>query len=317
MTISCDLKKRILIAHKFKKHKGYSVKHILDMYKISNGSLYNWISKQGSLFTKTIRRTKITAPIKCYIRAYVIRNVNFNRYKLIKLIKKNYNVLISVSSIYNILKQMNVTKKKIYKRNKFSSVQKFKRAINEFKNKIANIDINNIISIDETSIDTHICHNYGWSKKGAIIVKTNTKQRIRYTVICAITNKNILHTQIIKGSCNGEQFKNFIIDVINKLSKKRKHYFLLDNAKIHHYTKLKEFINGKTFTEFIYNVPYMPEFNPIEFVFNEVKHTLKKNNITNLNILKNINKAFKNVNKYNLLKYYKNSLVTNLNKCDI
>jgi hypothetical protein len=59
-----------------------------------------------------------------------------------------------------------------------------------------------IISIDETSIDTHLQQNHGWSKSGdKIIIETNHK-KIRYTVISAIGFNKVIHYKIINNSCN-------------------------------------------------------------------------------------------------------------------
>ncbi|AYV83338.1 MAG: hypothetical protein Hyperionvirus6_19 [Hyperionvirus sp.] len=42
----------------------------------------------------------------------------------------------------------------------------------------------------------------------------------------------------------------------------------MDNARIHHYTKLKEYLgNNDMQDKIIYNVPYHPEYNPIEYIF--------------------------------------------------
>ena len=66
--------------------------------------------------------------------------------------------------------------------------------------------MDNIISLDESSIDSHILDNYGWSNKGKQIIKTITEPRKRYTIITAISCKKIIHNKTIKGSANGEKF---------------------------------------------------------------------------------------------------------------
>ena len=66
-------------------------------------------SKGNSKRTK--RNYKITRPIEKYICGYVLRKVNFNCNKLIYLINKKYDISISKSSIYKILKKI-ISKKK-------------------------------------------------------------------------------------------------------------------------------------------------------------------------------------------------------------
>ena len=59
----------------------------------------------------------------------------------------------------------------------------------------------------------------------------------------------------------------------------------------------------------VYNVPYCPQFNPIEYVFNECKQKIKRCNLTNKNIIAKIKNSFK-IKKSNLQKYFKKSLET-------
>jgi uridine kinase len=58
----------------------------------------------------------------------------------------------------------------------------------------------------------------------------------------------------------------------------------------------------------IYNVPYSPEFNPIEKVFSQVKNYLKKVPYTNKTINRYITKAFNSIKSDDLEKFYKKSL---------
>ena len=116
--------------------------------------------------------------MKFYIRAYVIRRVNFNYKKLISLIKKRYNVLISKSLLYKCIKSMNISKKKIRKRFVYTKQNIHDLQIINFKKAIENTELSNIISIDETSVDTHISNDYGWSLKGKRIIKINKNKGI-------------------------------------------------------------------------------------------------------------------------------------------
>ena len=130
----------------------------------------------------------------------------------------------------------------------------------------------NIISLDETSIDSHIFNNYGWSKskpwfwqpelglsptgkKGTKIENIVRHSKVRYSLILAINCKKIIHKKIIKGSANGEIFLKFIKDLVKKLHTQTNNYILLDNARIHHFKKIKEFIDTESKIKLIYNIP--------------------------------------------------------------
>lgn len=283
---------------------------IRKVFNVSNGSMYNWKSKlaNGTLNNCKTRVSKITPNIKCYIRQYVISRKNFNYRNLITMIKKKYNVIIGKSSIYNILNKFKIKKKKIYVKTCSADKDKRKQLIHEFKNKLKSISVDDIISMDECSIDSHINHNYGWALKGKKLKVYIKHNRIRYTVLCAVSNTKVIHVEIISGSANAIIFKDFMKKVFSKLSRRKKSYILLDNARIHHAKIFKEYMQTIKSKELIYNVPYSPESNPIEKVFGETKKYLRDTKVTNINLKNEINKAFGKIPKKNLISYFNKSM---------
>jgi hypothetical protein len=107
--------------------------------------------------------SKITCSIKHVIKQYVIKRKFFKLNLLQQHIKNKFNVLISNSSIYNILKNSNITYKKI---SKHISKPKQSQKIKKFLHNIKSYDPAKIISIDESSFDVFIYPSYGWSAKG-------------------------------------------------------------------------------------------------------------------------------------------------------
>ncbi len=98
--------------------RDYSINELSIRYNISKGSLYNWKHKNDNGITldkkSYTKKSKYTAEIKCFIRAYVLKYKSFKCINLISLIKRHYNIDTSKSSIYRILEKMNIT----YKKNK-------------------------------------------------------------------------------------------------------------------------------------------------------------------------------------------------------
>ena len=275
----------------------------------------------NDLKPKRIRKIKITIQIKQFIKNYVISKKIFSFKKLLLCIKKEYNVIISKSSIYNILKEQNITRKRVQRKIIIKNKEKHQKNITEFKNMIKTIDKTKIISIDESSVDLHMTSYYGWSEKGNKIVFEKRILKNRHTMISEINNKKVIHNVMIKGSANAIIFLNFIKNIISKIDLSDKVYLLMDNARIHHYKKLKEMINENPKVEIIYNVPYMPEFNPIEHVFSlkvqtdslceqsKIKNYIrKKENNTIAELKKNIENAIKIITEKDLNNYFKHSL---------
>ena len=181
------------------------VSDLLEIFKISRGSLYNWINQYNNnelsekkTYTK---RSKFT-DIKNYICNYVTKRKNFDYHRLIFEIKRKYKINISKSSLYNILKENKITRKRVNIRMNICNPKKFNNMKKTFRRKIKRTGINKVISIDESSFDTHIHNNYGWSKKGEDIKIIKKNKRIRYSVISGVSNDKVILTKIIKGSIN-------------------------------------------------------------------------------------------------------------------
>lgn len=309
---------KITVVEYYTKFKNVSINDIIKIFNISSSSLFNWIKlynnnelhAEKKQYTK---KSKITPIVKSYIKSYVIKKVNFDYKKLISMIKRKFKISISKSSIYNILSELSITHKKIKNKPIIKNKKLHNKDKKQFIKKINNININDIISIDETSFDTKISADYGWFYKGKqLIRKTYIKQIIRYTLICAISSKRIIHSKLIKGSSNGLDFKNFIEELIMILSNNAntKYHLLMDNARIHHSKIVKNYIVSKNYNT-LYNVPYSPEYNPIEQLFSKLKGYVKKYNTNHIKdkLIKNITKGLKTIKVRDLKGYYKNSLI--------
>jgi hypothetical protein len=222
------------------------------------------------------------------------------------------NKEISKSSICNILKKLNISHKKINNNIVCKDIDKI---INERKIFATNfnMNINDIIYIDESSFCINQTKNYGYSKKGEKINKLTRHKhnKLRYTLLAAISNKNIVNYEIINESVN----KNIYLDFIKKNKEIFKNKVIIqDNARIHHSIIVKNYASKENII-MKYNPPYTPEFNPIEFMFNKCKIEFKKLNHTNLieDIIESINKITendckqffnhteKNINKYKFI----------------
>lgn len=304
MTIHYDMKMRAL---KCMQINDFNKSEIAKCYLVSRKSLYNW--EKGVHINKvTTRKKKLTPAIKCYIRTYVISRISFQYKLLIKNIQRKYNVKIGKTLLYDTLKSMNIVRKKVNQKTVFMTQRRKRKLVTALKKTVKKISLNDIISLDESSIDTHIDNPYGWGVKGTKITIIKKQQKVRYTVTCAVKMNGEMETQIIKGSANANTFLTFIKNIVSKLPTNKITYILLDNARIHHAKILKTYLSGITNVKFIYNVPYCPEYNPIEKVFSEVKAIIRKKYITNSNITKIITKSFSKVKKRNIKQYFKKSL---------
>lgn len=301
--------KQIVISYYLKIKKIVKIKSIVTIFNISKSSLYNWLKEYnlGILFEKKsyTKKSKYTDEIRNYIKKYVISHKIFNYKKLISLLKRKFNIEVSKSSLYGILKDLKITCKRMKKKMIYGNKSKLKERRKEFQNKIKNTDLDNIICIDETSVDTRMMPIYGWSLKGNKLTNEVNAYKTRYTIICAISNKKVIYYEIVKKSVNKTIFRNFIEKLFDKGINNMK--IVLDNACIHHSKLVKEYVNNTT-NEFIYNAPYTPEYNPIEILFGKLKSNIRKSiNNSYKKLYKIIKSTFKNIKKTELNNYYRHS----------
>ncbi|AYV77371.1 MAG: HTH and integrase core domain protein [Dasosvirus sp.] len=263
--------------------KKVPIKELLLMFGISRGSLYNWIKlhKTNELDEKKKynKESKYTNYVRDYVCKYVINRVNFDYKRIIKLTEKKYGIKCSKSSVYVILKENNISRKRIKVKANYNDKIAMKTKIKKMGKEIKKIGKENVVSIDESSFDTHINSHYGWSKKGKRIVLVKKEKRIQYSIISAVTMEKVINMKIVKGSINSEIFIEFIKDTVAKIEGNK--ILLMDNARIHHSKKFKEYtetIENKV----LYNIPYCSELNPIEMVFSKVKHVVRKRDNTKI-----------------------------------
>jgi transposase len=103
-----------------KKLNKFLIKHILYIFNISNGTLYNIINEFRKGLHLIIKKnnkkyTKSCLPlfIQKYICIYVKKNKQFNINYLLRNIRRNYNITTSKSTIYRIIKSYGMTYKKV------------------------------------------------------------------------------------------------------------------------------------------------------------------------------------------------------------
>lgn len=114
--------------------------------------------------------------------------------------------------------------------------------------------------------------------------------------------------RLIMGSVNSKIFTNFVTDsVLPNIGPETK--ILLDNARIHSSEYFRETmkVNGITEDRIVYNVPYSPKYNPIEYSFNTQKKLAKEANITSLPQLVQFLESYDSITKNSYENYFKKS----------
>ena len=136
----------------------------------------------------------------------------------------------------------------------------------------------------------------------------------KYNCLCAIKYGKIIGIKIYEetGGINKEKFISFIEEFIE--DKYKNHVIILDNAIFHKSKEVKSKIE-ETENNYLYSVRYRPNTNPIEGLFNQLKHYLKLKSPQNyLEIIRDTKEIIKNDIKKEHLENYFNYLFLRANE---
>lgn len=283
----------------YNRFKNY--RYVGSLLNIGKSTIHRWVNNIHYRIDKTcIPINDIMASIKNLL--------DKNKFITIKKIKdriyKQYNHNFSMSFIYTIIvRKLKYSYKKVTHKLYNKSVLQLKKLQQKFMNKIQNINFNNIICIDESYFYSNTTSDYGWCKKGLRLTSYIKSNPTKYSLLLAITNKNIIHYEIHTTNINSTIFKHFITILTNRF---KNYYFLMDNVSFHKSKDIMHtIINSNNHLLFI--PPYSPEYNPIEEVFSFIKNKLKRSQLKNKQ--KYIKSILKRIKRSHLTNYYKHSFI--------
>ncbi len=138
----------------------------------------------------------------------------------------------------------------------------------------ASLDANKLIFLDECSISTALNHRYGWAPAGERVVLHAPVRGTRRTMVGAIALDGRRALDIIE---KGLRIPSFIEYVRNRLVPilRPGDIVVMDNLKIHRNAEAIELIE-KAGATVLFQPPYSPEFNAIEFCWGWIKHRLRR-----------------------------------------
>lgn len=145
--------------------------------------------------------------------------------------------------------------------------------LKRFYEKIKEYNLDDIICIDETSINTLQISHHCYSDIGKrCVIKTESQEVFKkYTGIFALSTRGVIGYELYeKGGIDTNRLAQFLEKYI--VSKYKNKLIVLDNASSHRNAKIKEIINKNN--ELIHSVPYQHFTNTIEKFFSVLKSKL-------------------------------------------
>lgn len=319
--------------HKSNDYKKCAVEHYLTsgktqeetckIFKCSVRSLMRWVDRykdKGDV--KRVNRSPVSYKVKKehvkFILDILKKNKTITMEDLSHLVKEKFeDIELSRRHLSRIVKQNHVSLKLTNIRHQ--PVKRFGKDIDINKNlkafykEIKKYSIDDIICIDETSINALQKRNRCYSEVGKRCTITTSSQEVfkRYTAIMAISSEGVVGWKLYeKGGMDSDRLIDFLDEYVT--SKYRNKLIILDNASCHRNERVKEVVNRDN--HLLYSVPYQHFTNAIENYFSVFKSKLQKlDGLTYEEIKANIRSAIRSISKTT----YKNILSGSYERDDL
>jgi transposase len=281
------------------------------IFNCSERSLIRWVKKYNNT-GEIKRKPRIYTSYKVkqihvnYMKKIINKNKTITMNDLLQKVKNKFkNVNYSKMQVYRIIRDNNITLKQTKTRHilktRFRKPVNINKKLREFYEEIKKYKLDDIISIDETSLNAYEVRKHCYEKIGKrCIIKTSNQEVFKkYTGIFAINTKGIVGYIIYdKGGIDSKRLIEFIKQFINNKYKKK--LIIMDNASSHRNKKVKEEIEKHN--KLLYSIPYQHFTNSI------IKSKLRKTHDIGLDKLKkNIKIIIENIPKSTYENIFKGS----------
>lgn len=303
------------MTHKSDDYKLTAVQHYLDtdntqtdtcsIFKCSPRSLMRWVDKYQTRKSVSRRsRSPIAYKVKQnhidFILEEIKKNKTITMEDLLGLtIHKFPDLELSRRHLARIVHDNDISLK--ITRVRHEPTKRYGKDINihqqlkDFYKEVKKYKLEDIICIDETSINALQKRKHCYSEVGKRCVITTTSQDVfkRYTAIMAISTEGVEGwTLYEKGGIDTDRLVDFLEEFIT--TKYKNKLIILDNASSHRNERIRELINKHN--QVLYSVPYQHFTNAIENFFSVFKSKLqKKVGITYQELKSNIKDTVKDI----------------------
>jgi transposase len=194
-----------------------------------------------------------------------------------ELIRRRFGKNLALSTVQLYLKRWNFTPQKPLQRATQRSPEAIRRWLEETYPKIARRAKREKALIywgDETGISNQDQVGRSYAPKGQTPVVWLTAKKISTSMISAVNNQGLMRFMCYKGALNASLFIVFLRRLIKAAAKKV--FLIVDNLRVHHAVKVSEWVEAhKDEIELFFLPAYAPEYNPDEYLNNDLKRQMK------------------------------------------
>lgn len=190
-----------------------------------------------------------------------------------QLIKQLWGIDVPVRTIGDYLKRWNFTPQKPLKRAYEQNPKAVQKWLNEEYPQIqqkANKEDAEIHWGDETGLCNDSYHGRSYAPRGKTPAISLSAKCKRVNLMSTITNQGKVRFMIYKDRMNADTFIKFMKRLIKDAD--RKIFLILDNLKVHHSYKARDWLQEHTDQIEVFFLPsYSPELNPDEYLNCDLK----------------------------------------------
>lgn len=218
---------------------------------------------------------KLTDGILEYLEGLVEERPDISLFELKTKVSENFGINVSQQTVSNGLYKLGITRKKMEVIIESVNSERSKIARRNFARDFLDHHPNDALNIfiDESGFNLHLRKTFGRSKSGVSAVQTVPTVRGRnISLICAITENEVLYSFCKIGSVKTQDFQEFLNVLINVCNRKGLIGYTLffDNASIHRASLISNYLNEKEIN-YKFLSPYSYMLNPIEYSFSKIK----------------------------------------------
>ncbi len=230
------------------------------------------------------RPRKLTGPMMHWIydavtqhnpMQYEFEFMLWTRKLIVRLIKQQFGIGLSETSVGRLLRQLGLTVQKplyVAREKNAARVAYFLRVKFPQIRRLAQKLGAEIYFEDEAGVSSDHHSGTTWGLRGRTpVVQVTSGSRFRFNMISAVNARGVLRFQVVEGSVGGTEFIAFLQALLHDAT--RPLILIVDGAGFHRGQKVRAFVRQhRAQLRVFFLPPYSPELNPDEQVWNEIKN---------------------------------------------
>ena len=169
-----------------------------------------------------------------------------------------------------------------------------------------------LVYLDESGFHTSMTRGYARSRRGERAYGTVPRNRgTNLTLLCGVTLRGPCAAWVVDGSVNGDVFVTYVEHILAPELRPGQ-VVVMDNLSSHHRASIRTLVEQQGCT-LMYLPPYSPDFNPIEWLFSQVKARVRAAGRRSVEgMMESVGKALEGVSRVQLRQWFVHATLQHL-----